>query len=313
MTTGRARARLAVAAVAVAVAVAGLVAVSCAGGESADRRSTTVPTVPGPVIRVLGLDSPESVTIAQVYGRYLQARGYAAELEAPMASRSEALAALGRGDVDLVVDYLGRDAAVLVPDARLTAEPDQVVTVIKPALAAIGATVLDYSPAAGGDAFVVRDDSPAIKISNVKNLDYVLGAPADCERRPRCYPGLTDPDVYGIQFKAFTRIDQGPQLADALASKRVDAVMWDATAPEIEERGFKILEDDKRLFPADNLAPLLAAAASDAYGARLAADLDILSATITTDDLVAWNAATEIEGRPPADVAADWLAKKSLA
>ncbi len=42
-------------------------------------------------------------------------------------------------------------------------------------------------------------------------------------------------------------------------------------------------------------------------------DVNRLSATITTDDLVAWNAATDLRGRPPAEVATDWLEKKGLA
>lgn len=302
---------VAVAVVVVAVAVG---AASCTAGDGGDRATaTTTPTVSGPSIRIQAPERGESATVAEVYGQYLRARGYSVEVVAPARSRTEGLAALGRGEVGLVVDAIAEDVGVLVPDARVTAEPDQVITVLKPALAAMGATVLDYSPAATGDAFVVRDDSPASKISNVKNLDYVLGLPPECERRRRCYGGLIDPEVYGIEFNDFTRIELGPQLGDALAAKDVDAVVWTSTAPEIAERGFKILEDDKRLFPAQNLAPILSTSVSSAYGARLADDLNRLSQTITTDDVVAWNVSTDLRGEAPAQVAADWLEKKGLA
>ncbi len=312
MTTRPAR-RPILAAAAFAIAV---LAGACSDGSGGGQAATTVPTVSGPAVRVLVPESSATATVARVYARYLEAQGYPVAvipLAAPAGSTADALDAIERGDADLVVDDISRFAAALVPDARLTAEPDQVITVIKPALAAVGATALGYSPAADGEAFVVRADSPAIRISNVKNLDYVLGAPADCERRPKCYVGLTDPDVYGIEFKGFETIERGPEMGDALAAKRVDAVIWTAAAPEIKERGFKILEDDKRLFPAQNLAPVVATSVQEAYGSRLRADLDTLSDTITTDDLVAWNVETELRGRPPVEVAADWLKKKGLA
>ncbi len=205
------------------VAACGWLASACAGeggGSSDQTAASTLPVVAGPVIRVQPPESAaQALTVAEVYGRYLRARGYRVEVLSPAPSGATALDGLERGEVDVVVDSIARVAAARAPDARVTAEPDQVVTVLRPALVNIGATVLDYSPAAAGDAFVVRSDSPAIKISNVRNLDYVLGAPADCERRLRCYVGLTDPDVYGIEFKDFTRLDPGPAMGDAVGGQ----------------------------------------------------------------------------------------------
>jgi osmoprotectant transport system substrate-binding protein len=296
------------------LAAFGLLAAAC--GDSDDDGgggSTTPSTLAGPGIKVRGQDFSESATIAQVYGQYLQAKGYDVEVLTPAGFRTEALAALRTGDVNLVVDYIGGVATAVAPDARVTAEPDQVVSIIRGPLDSAGATVLAYSPAVDGDAFVVRGDSPAIRISDVVNLDYVLGASPQCETRPQCYIGFTDPNVYGIKFKEYKKIDYGPQLGEALAAREVDAVMWSTTAPQIRERGFKILEDDKRLFPAQNIAPIVATSVNSAYGAKLAADLDALSATITTDDLLAWNVETDIKFRESDDVAAEWLKQKGLA
>ncbi len=273
--------------------------------------STTVTTVAGPQLKVRGQDFSESATIAQVYGQYLKAKGYNVDILTPAGFRDEAIAALKSGDVNLIVDYIGGDATALAPDTKVTAEPDQVLGIIKPAFAAIGMTVLDYSEATDGDAFVVRGDSPAVKVSDVKNLDYVLGASPQCETRPQCYIGFTDPAVYGITFKEYKKIDFGPQLGAALSAKEVDAVVWNTTAPQIKESGFKVLDDDKRLFPAQNIAPIVATAVLDEYDA-LETDLDTLSDAITTDDLVAWNVETDIKFRESDDVAAEWLQKKGL-
>jgi osmoprotectant transport system substrate-binding protein len=295
------------------LAVFGLLAAACGSDDDdAGTGSTTASTVAGPALKIRGQDFSESATIAEVYGQYLKGKGYTVEIIAPAGFRTEAIAALRSGDVNLIVDYIGGDATALVPDAQVTAEPDQVLAIIKPAFAAIGATVLDYSPAVDGDAFVVRGDSPATKISDVKNLDYVLGASPQCETRPQCYIGLTAANVYGITFKEYRKIDFGPQLGVALETKDVDAVVWNTTAPQIADKGFKVLEDDKRLFPAQNIAPIVLTSVNTAYG-ELAADLDALSAAITTDDLVAWNVETDIKFRESDDVATEWLEKKGLA
>jgi osmoprotectant transport system substrate-binding protein len=88
--------------------------------------------------------------------------------------------------------------------------------------------------------------------------------------------------------------------------------VWNTTAPQIEEQGFKILEDDKGLHPAQNIAPIVSTEVLEAYGDQLSADLNTLSAAITTEDLVAWNVQTDIEQREPDDVATEWLAAKGL-
>jgi hypothetical protein len=55
----------------------------------------------------------------------------------------------------------------LAPDVETSADPDEVMAVIEPLYAEIGGTLLDYSPAIDGDAFVVRGDEPIDAISEV--------------------------------------------------------------------------------------------------------------------------------------------------
>jgi len=290
-----------------------LLAGACGSDDETDSGSTAASTVPGPTIKIRGQDFSESATIAEVYGQYLKAKGYSVEILTPAGFRTEAIDALKSGDVNLIVDYIGGAATALAPDTKVTADADQVLAVIKPAFAALGATVLDYAPAVDGDAFVVRGDSPATRVSDVKTLDYVLGASAQCEERPQCYIGFTDPNVYGITFKEYKKIDFGPQLGEALSAKEVDAVVWNTTAPQISEKGFKVLDDDKALFPAQNIAPIVLNSVGTGYGDKLATDLNALSEKITTADLVAWNVETDIKFRESDAVATEWLKKKGLA
>ena len=272
----------------------------------------TTEMMDGPTIVVRGQDFSESITIAEVYGQYLEAEGYPVEILTAAGFRPDNLNGVENGDFNLIIDYIGGVQAALAPDAPASADADEIVATITEPVEAIGATLLDYSPAVDGDAFVVRGDSEASTISDVAGLDYVLGASAQCPERPQCLIGLEDPDIYGITFADFVTLEFGPLLGEALSSNEVDAVIWNTTAPQITAQGFKVLEDDQGIFPAQNIAPIITTEVLEAYGDQLAADLDELSAMITTDDLLAWNTETDIEFRESDEVATEWLEAKGL-
>ena len=305
------------------LAVLGLVTAACGSDDDASSDSTEPETTAessdtaaemtdGPTIQVRGQDFSEAITIAEVYGQYLEAKGYPVEILTPAGFRTEALDGLQNGDFNLIVDYIGGTQSALAPDAAATADADEIVANITGPIEAIGATLLDYSPAVDGDAFVVRGDSEASTISDVAGLDYVLGASAQCPERPQCLIGLEDPAIYGITFADFVTLEFGPLLGEALANNEVDAVIWNTTAPQITAQGFKVLDDDQGLFPAQNIAPIILTELLDAYGDQLAADINELSSMITTDDLLAWNTETDIEFRESDEVATEWLESKGL-
>jgi len=317
MTTSTTRSR--VARLLAPIAVLGLFTAACGSDDGASSSNSEPATtdansemMDGPKIQIRGQDFSEAITIAEVYGQYLEAKGYPVEILTPAGFRTEALDGLQSGDFNLIVDYVGGTQVEIAPDAASTADVDEIVANITDPLRALGLTLLDYSPAVDGDAFVVRGDSEASTISDVAELDYVLGGSSQCPERPQCLVGLEDPEIYGITFADFITLEFGPLLGEALANNEVDAVIWNTTAPQITEQGFKVLEDDQGLFPAQNIAPIISTELLEAYGDQLVADLKELSAMITTDDLLAWNTETDIEFRESDDVATEWLKSKGL-
>ena len=289
---------------AVALAAAALLLAACGGAEEVSQD--------GPTIVTRGQDFSEARTLVKVYALHLESLGYPVEVLTAAGFRTEAIAALEAEEVNLIVDYIGGSQAALAPDATPSADADTIMSTIRPAYAALGATVLDYTPAIDGDALIVRGDSPATTISDLAGLDVVFGASAQCFERPQCFLGLTDPDVYGLEFSDTRTIEFGPLLGEALRAGEVDAVIWNDTAPQIGVEGFRVLVDDRGLFPAQNIAPILRDQLIDAYGDDLVAAIDALSALITTDDLVAWNVETDLEFREPVDVAREWLTARGL-
>ena len=289
-----------------ALAAVSVLAAAC-GGDGGEAE-----VADGPTIVTRGQDFSEARTLVKVYALYLESLGYPVEVLTAAGFRTEAIAALEAGEVNLIVDYIGGSLTALAPDAPSSADADAIMEIIRPAYAAIGARALDYSPAIDGDALIVRGDSEAVTISDLDGLGYVFGAAAQCFERPQCYLGLTDAAIYGITFSATRTIEFGPLLGEALKAGEVDAVIWNDTAPQIGVEGFRVLIDDRGLFPAQNTVPIVAESLAEAYGADLIAAIDALSARITTDDLVAWNVETDLRFREPVDVAREWLVAQGL-
>jgi osmoprotectant transport system substrate-binding protein len=304
------------------LALLSMVVAGCGGSDSdseadsdtvSDGATETEAAAPdGQTIRVRGQAFSESVTIAEVYGQYLQGKGYDVEVLTEAGFRDEAVTGIETGELDLIIDYIGSAQAQLVPDAEASSDPDEVSATLAPFYETIDATLLEYSPAVDGNAYVVRGDEEATTISDTAGSGLVFGASAQCFERPQCFIGLTDPEIYGIEFADTVTLEFGPLLGEALAAEEVDAVVWNTTAPQIETEGFKVLEDDQGLFSADNIAPIVRTEVLDAYGEMLADDLNELSAQITTEDLLAWNVQTDIELRESDDVAAEWLEAEGL-
>ncbi|CCG01541.1 glycine betaine ABC transporter substrate-binding protein [Blastococcus saxobsidens] len=83
------------------------------------------------------------------------------------------------------------------------------------------------------------------------------------------------------------------------------AASGDACAPVPGDQ-LVVLEDDRNLQNADNIIPAVNAAAAQANPALLPA-LDEVSAALTTDELVAMNAAVDVQRQSAEEVAAAWV------
>ena len=84
-----------------------VVATACGDGDD------DCSAVDGPTIRLRGQDFSEAVTIAEVYGQYLQAKGYDVEILTPAGFRTEAIDGLRNDELDLIVDYIGGSLTAL--------------------------------------------------------------------------------------------------------------------------------------------------------------------------------------------------------
>lgn len=272
----------------------------------------------GPTIRMAPQDFAESRTLTEVYGQYLEAKGFDVEIQPANGFRDQVYPSLQSDGVDLIIDYTGSAASFLDPEGEASADPDETYERLTAALEGVDLAAYDYSPAEDKNALVVlksfAEENDLTTISDLKAIEdqVTLGGSAQCAERLDCLLGYEDPDLYGIEFAGFTTLEYGPPLTAALEAGTVQAAQYQTTAPEIDSGNFVVLEDDLGILSADNIVPVLRVALADAYGEALQDAVDELSAMLTTEDLIGWNVATDIDKEESADVAQAWLEDKGL-
>jgi len=138
----------------------------------------------------------------------------------------------------------------------------------------------------------------------------VLGGPPECPQRPFCLPGLQQ--TYGADFKDFKPLDAGgPLTVAALDAGEIDVGLLFTTDPNIALKSLVLLEDDKHLQQADNIAPVVR---NDLLSK--APDLKDLagrvSKALTTAELTDLNKQVGLDRKDAKDVAAAYLKSKGL-
>jgi osmoprotectant transport system substrate-binding protein len=261
----------------------------------------------GSQIIIGSADFTESQLIASIYSQALQAAGVSVKEQFNIGSREVYVAALKDSSIDLVPEYSGAFLSYL--DPKSTAATAEAVTNELKGKLPSGISMLTPSAAEDKDVLAVTKataDKYKLKtISDVKPVagELVLGGPPEWKTRTQGVVGLRD--IYGLNFKDFVSLDAGGTLTmTALVNGQVQAGDLFSTDPGLVKNNLVALEDDKSLFAAENVVPLIKTAkATD----TVTKTLNDVSAKLTTNDLITMNgeAAT---GANLADIAKKWLA-----
>jgi osmoprotectant transport system substrate-binding protein len=277
--------------------------------------SDTTEAVDGSTIRFAPQDFAESKTLTEVYAQYLTANGFDVEVQPASGFRTEVYPGLAEDSLDIIIDYTGSATRFLDEEFTPSPDPDATYEALIAVLETNDLVAYDYSEAADANALVAlkswADDNGVTTISDLAGVEGVkLGANEDCRERADCLLGYQD--VYGLDLSDFTALEYGPPLTEALKAGEVQVAQYQTTAPQLATGEFVVLEDDKGIFSADNIVPVIRKERADEYGDALADALNELSALITTEDLIAWNVSTDIDKEESKDVATAWLEEKGL-
>ncbi len=251
--------------------------------------------------------------MAEIYGQALEAKGYTVDRSAiGLGTRKVTAAALESGQFDLKPEYIGSGLAYYDP-GKSTGDPAANESALQAVLAPKGITVLNYSPAADQNAFVVTQATATqynlTKMSDLTAVQSQLkfGVATDCSTNPVCAQALKD--AYGLDLTNALPLSACDQpMVDALKAGTIQVGELCSTQPDIAQNKWVVLEDDKHTQPADNIAPLV----RDDLLAKVdktsfEAILNDVSAKMTTADLTKLNAEYVFDKKDISAIAKEWL------
>jgi osmoprotectant transport system substrate-binding protein len=290
-------------------AAAALVLTGCAGQSALTSDSVAGST--GDTVIIGSADFTESQLIATIYSQALQGAGVKVKEQFNIGSREVYMAALQDGSIDLLPEYAG--ALLKYLDKESTASTtDDVVAELGDALPD-GVSMLDSSSAEDKDVLAVtQETADKYDLATISDLvphmsDFSLGGPPEWKTRVNGVVGLEQ--VYGLTFKEFSSLDAGgPLTMTALTSGQVQVGDIFSTDPGLTANKLVALDDDKSLFAAENVVPVISASKLDD---SIEKTLNAVSAALTTEDLIAMNgeAAT---GTSLKSIAEKWLSDADL-
>jgi osmoprotectant transport system substrate-binding protein len=300
------------------VFAAALVATACGGAGSGGAGGAT--TAARPAVIVGSTNFYEQITLGELYAQILEANGYKVTRKFNLGNREIVYPAIKSGQVDVVAEYLATLLAFVDKDGKIakpTTDKTATASGLQKALDPEGLSVLDSADATDQNGFVVTKDTASSK--NVKKIsdlapvakDMILGGPPECPQRPFCQAGLKS--VYGLTFKDFKPLDAGgPLTVAALEGKQIDVGLLFTSDPSIVAKSFVLLDDDKHLQLADNIAPVARKDLLSKDDGTLKKLLNSISAKLTQTELNDMNKQVAVDKKDSKDVAAAWLKKQGL-
>jgi osmoprotectant transport system substrate-binding protein len=286
---------------------------SDAGGASPSAAAALTPAD----IKIGSDDFYESAVVAEMWAQVLEKSGFKVDRHFNIGARQVRQPALEQGQIDLVPEYVGSglgyyDKTKTTGDGQKNHDELQTIVAGKGG----GLTVFNISPGQDTNAFVVRgDDATSMSLAKISDLaakqaDLTWGLPADCDTNPLCSGALKD--GYGFTYPPAKRkaLDAcSAPMAQALQSKAIDIAELCSTQPAIGQFGFKVLDDDKKTQPAENLAAMVRNDYLAKVGDKAAfqALLDGVTAKLTTDELTKLGVEIQVNHKDVPVAATEWL------
>lgn len=286
------------------------------GTAEADGEGCASVTAPAdaPEITIGAQDFGESAIVAELYKQCLEAAGFTVSIQELGGYRDLELAAFEGGDINLAPEYAAALLEALNDNAgEATADAAETTDLLNGYLADQGLVALEPSDAVDTNAFVItQDTSDELGITTISDLadhtDLVLGAPPDCEVNAFCLPGLLS--TYDIDLSAGYTALEPAAIQPALDAGEIDIALLFSTDSRIVTNGYVLLEDDQSMLAADNVLPVLTTELSEVAG--LADVLDLVSASLSTDELTEMNRRFDVDVEDADAIATGFLENVGL-
>lgn len=209
--------------------------------------------------------------------------------------------ALKSGSIDIYPEFTGTITSSLLKEdiGKVSNDPEEVYNLARDKILAQDSLVyLKPSKFQNTYALAVRKDYASEnnleKITDLKNIENDVNAGFTLEFNDREDGNLGLKSLYDLNFDVKT---MEPALRyTAISNKSIDLTDVYSTDSQIIANNLKILEDDKKLFPPYQAAPLLREETMKEFP-ELEEILEKLAGKITSEEMTKMNYAVDVEGK----------------
>jgi osmoprotectant transport system substrate-binding protein len=268
-------------------------------------------------VKVGSKNFTEELILGELYAQSLEHAGLTVTRRLDLGTTDIAMAALHRGEIDLYPEYTGTALVNVLhqpPDSDPKRSYDTVAEQYRAKYDLVWLAAAPLNDTQG----LATTRAVAAKYGNLRTLSDLapkaaqlrLGAVTEFLSRADGLPGLRK-TYGGFRFRDVKIIDNGLKY-QALLRGDVDVVLAFTTEGQLKADDLVLFADDKRLFPVDQVAPVVRKAALDAKPA-LREPLDRLAPLLTNDAMQSLNLLVDgPQKKEPADVARDFLKQHGL-
>ncbi|KQV32862.1 hypothetical protein ASC93_02945 [Massilia sp. Root335] len=251
------------------------------------------------VLRVGSKRFTESYILGEILTQ-TAARAGPAEHKQGLGNTAIVLGALRSGAIDVYPEYLGTIDLEILKNPQPTS-----LDAMRAALRPLGLGVAVPLGFSNGYALAVRGDADLRRLSDLAlHPDMKIGLSHEFLGRADGWPGLAR--RYGLAQQP-RGLDHGIAY-EALAQRQVDAIDIYSTDAKIRQYGLRVLDDDKQYFPRYDAVLLYRLDLPQRFPQAWRA-IERLEGSITANDMIAMNAAAELDGQGFAAIAKTWLGR----
>jgi osmoprotectant transport system permease protein len=255
------------------------------------------------VLRVGSKRFTESYILGEILTQ-TAARAGPAEHRQGLGNTAIVLGALRSGAIDVYPEYLGTIDQEILKNPQPTS-----IEQMRASLRALGLGVAVPLGFSNGYALATRADAGITRLSQLaRHPELKIGLSHEFLGRQDGWPGLAA--RYGLPQQP-RGLDHGIAY-EALAQRQVDVIDIYSTDAKIRQYGLRVLDDDLHYFPRYD-AVLLYRLDLPRRLPRAWAAIEGLQDTIRAQDMIAMNAAAELDGQGFSAIARDWLARRAHA
>ena len=261
------------------------------------------------VIRIGSKDFTENEIVAELYSLALEDAGFNVTRVYDISS-SLIHQSIVSDEIDLYPEYTGTGLLSILQEDLIT-DPDEVYKEVKEKYEEkFQLTWLDYAQANDGQGiFVSKEISDSLGIKTISDLqahasEIRFASQGEFDERDDGIPGLTR--VYGeFNWKSSKVYDNGLKY-EVVEKGEADASPAYTTEGQLSQTDkFVLLEDDKKVWPPYNLAPVVRDNVLLAHP-EIADVLNRVSATLDTQTITDLNAKVDVDKQEFEDVAKEY-------